>query len=388
MPPLPALAGLGLVAAPFLGACAMNTRPSSPSVMTAAGVTMPADRLDINVTETAARIASLIISGADSIVRATPEPAARHTARVWRIEGTQAAHDAAFRFDPLVSALDLYAFAVQQDEYFTRGNGRAVIGSAQPVATTTTGAIRTSMRLILDSILPAERVAAVTATVERWAGEHPITELTGRPSIEMYSTRLLGADETSAFASLGDIQQSARRINRRLALLQQQLATQVRWQAELAVADAIPAGTADTLLVSLSRVSLAADRLAGTAEALPPLVTGEREAVLAALTRERIATLAALSAERVALLEALTREREAVLAALDAQRALAMQDVERVGDRLVARLSAEAATLADRLVARVALLIVLPLALGLVALALVVLVVFRPRSPASSGPVS
>lgn len=377
-----------LAALPLLAACAMNTRPATPSVMDAAGVTIPGDRLEIDVTEASARAAILIVLGADSIIRVARDPAARHEARLWKIEGTQAARDAAFRFDPLVSALDLYAFAVQQDEYFTIGNGRTAFGDAQAVATATTGAIRAGMRGVLDSVVPAKHLAAVVAGVERWARNHPMTALGGRPSIEPAGAQLLGADETSAFASIGDIQQSARRINRRLALLQQQIATQVRWQAELAVADAIPAGTADTLLASLSRVSLAADRLAGTAEALPPLVTGEREAVLAALTRERVATLAALSAERVALLEAVAREREAVLAALDAQRALVMRDAEQAGDRLVARLGAELATLADRVIARVALLVVLPLALGLVALAVAVLVVFRPRPSSSPRPAS
>ncbi len=369
------------VALLLLAGCSFNARKTSPTVMHAAGVQLPADRVRVDAYEASRRFSGGIEAAAEAIQDSTTDPRMWRRAQYWKINSTQAAQDAAFRFDPLVSFLDLYALAQQQRNYLTTGEGKDAFGPWQPIAVRTADDVHGNLRSYIEGIVPTEKYR-VLDSVDAWASRHPIEQATlTRPSIESVTARLIDADETSVFSALGDIQQSARSINGRLALVQQNLTKQLRWQAELMIAELVPMSSRDSLLRGVGTIAGAVDRLATTTEGLPGLIAEQRIATFEEIAVERAAVLNAISLERQLVMEQVAAERMAVLEAVDEQRRLLTADMEQVTTRLTNAAMTQMTTFADHLIWRVALVIVLPILLGIGILIIALAFILRPRAP-------
>lgn len=364
----------------LLAGCSLNARKTSPAVMGAAGVQMAADRVRIDAYEASRRFSGGIESAAEVIQDSTRDPDMWRLAQTWKINGTQYAQDAAFRFDPLVSFMDLYALAEQQRNYLTVGPGKDAFGQWQYVAVNAADDIHANLRSYIEGIVPAEKQHFLDS-IDAWAARHPIEQSAAtRPSIESVSARIIQADETSVFSALGDIQQSARSINGRVALVQQNLTKQLRWQVELMAAELLPTSSRDSLLRGVSTIAGAVDRLATTTEGLPGLIEAQRVATFEEIAGERMAVLAAISGEREMVMTQLTAERMAVLEAVDQQRRLATADMEQVASRLTAAAMQQMTSFADHLIWRVALVIVLPILVGIGILIIALAFILRPRA--------
>ncbi len=363
----------------LLAGCALKARKEVPTVMNAAGVQMPADRIRIDAYEASRRFSGGIEAAAEAIQDSTNDAEMWRRAQDWKINGTQAAQDAAFRFDPLVSFLDLYALAEQQRNYLTVGRGKDVFGPWQHVATEAADEIHANIRSYIEGIVPPEKYRFLDS-VDAWAARHPIEQSAmTRPSIESVSARLIDADETSVFSALGDIQQSARSINGRVALVQQNLTKQLRWQVELMAAEMLPMSSRDSLVHGVGTIAAAVDRLATTTEGLPGLIEEQRVATFEEIAGERMAVLAAIAGEREMVMNQVTAERMAILEAVDQQRRFATADMEQVAARLTAAAMEQMTSFADHLIWRVALVIVLPILLGIGILIIALAFILRPR---------
>ena len=364
----------------IVAACAPNVRPASPTVATAAGVTMPADRLRIESVEAGRRFAARVERVSEAIQDSTDDRRIWRNAQRWKINATQAAQDAVFRFEPLVSLLDLYALTVQQEAFFTTPPGDSLFGPYQPTVVTTVKTMRDDLKRYLLTVLPADREGRLVDTVEAWAARFPITtDQFSRYSIEGSAARLISADETSVFSAVGSMEQTVRTLDGRVAMLQGTLPKQARWQAELLARELLPGDAKDSLLRDISRATAAIDRLSLTASELPGLVTGEREAVLEAVSRERALVVDAITAEREAVLQALLTGGQATMAAVDSQRRAFMRDAEATTVRLQQSTVAELRGVLDDAIKKVALFIVLPTLAGIFILILALAWILRGR---------
>jgi hypothetical protein len=362
-------------------ACAPNVRPASPTVSTAAGVTTPADRLRIESIEIGRRFAARVERVSEAIQDSTRDPAIWRHAQLWKINATQAAQDAVFRFEPLVSILDLYALAVQQRTFFTTPPGDTLFGPYQSMVVTSVEGIRDDLKRYLGTVLPPGREGRMIDTVDAWAARFPITtEQFSRYSIEGSAARLISADETSIFSAVGSVEQTVRTLDGRVAMIQGSLPKQARWQAELLVRELVPASDRDSLIRGLSRATVAIDRLSLTAGELPGLVTGEREAVLEAVSRERELVVDAITAEREAVLLALREGGAAALVAVDSQRRAFLVELEAATLRIKEATIRELDVVVDDAIMKVALFIVLPILLGIALLILALAWILRPRA--------
>ena len=370
---------VGLVAG--LAACSLNTRSAPPSAMAAAGVALPPDRVQIDAFEASRRFALTIEQTAQVILDSSDDPMARRRAMLWRMNGVNAAQDAAFRFDPFVSMLDLYALSEQQRRFFTDGAGKADFGDLQPLIVSRVTETHSALREYLTRALPAARADSMAAELDAWAERHPIeNELFGRATVTSVAARVIRTDETSLFSAVGDVQSRLRSLDGRVAVLQQSIAKQISWQAEYLADQALSASRVDSLLGATTKLAGAVDRISLVAEGGPDLVHGERAAVMAGISTERRAVLAGVKEERIAVLAALDHQRDLVFQELSRQRAATMKESEELATRLMERSSERVNRLVDRMVGRIALLIVLPLAIGLVILAIAVFAVFWPRT--------
>lgn len=365
----------------LLAGCLPKATPAPPTVMTYAGVERPADRVRIDVAEASRRYASAIEVSTQAIQDSTRDPAVWHAAQVWKINATQAAQDAAFRFDPLVSFLDLYALSEQQRNYLTTGNGKTLFGELQPVALDAVSESQRELRDYLDGIVAPGKQHYLDSVLA-WADRHPLEQGgIARPSLESVSARLIDGDETSIFSAVGDLQQTARSLNGRMALLQQNVGKQIRWEVELMASQLLPPSSRDTLLGGVAAIASAADRLARLGEGLPGMVDEQRIATFAGVAAEREALFAGLESERKIVLDHVTAERIAVMASIDEQRKATLKDVEAISTRITAHAMQQVTELADHLVLRVALFIVLPMLLGIGLLIIALAFILRRREP-------
>jgi hypothetical protein len=364
-----------------LAACSLNTRSAPPTAMAAAGVTLPPDRVQVDAFEASRRFALTIEQTARVILDSSDDPRVRQRAMLWRMNGVAAAQDAAFRFDPFVSMLDLYALSEQQRRFFTDGAGRAHFGDLQPLVVARVTETRSALRDYVSRAVPAARADSLVAQVDAWAERHPIEdELFGRSTVTSVAARVIKTDETSLFSAVGDVQSRLRSLDGRVAMVQQTIAKQIGWQAEYLADEALGASRVDSLLGATTKLAGAVDRISLVAEGTPDLVHGERAAVMAGISSERKAVLAGVKEERIAVLAALDQQRDLVFQELNRQRAVVMKESEQLGTRLMDQSFQRLDGLVDHLVWRIALLIVLPLSVGIVILAIAIFAVFWPRT--------
>ena len=129
------------------------------------------------------------------------------------------------------------------------------------------------------------------------------------------------AGDRSALAAVGDIELTARILDRRIEQIQRSLLKQARWQAELMMADAAKQPVVDTLVRDVGRITSSVERITGVTEELPDLVdAGAASPRSQAVTQERIAVLEAITAEREAVLSATVGRARAVVDALHEER--------------------------------------------------------------------
>ncbi len=373
---------LALPLAVLVAACVPSVRPPSPTVAVAAGVTVPADRLRIEAIEASRRMAARIERTAEAIQDSTDDQAIWRHAQHWKVNGTLAVQDAAVRFEPLVSLLDLYALSVQQEEFFAQPPGDTLFGPFQAQVQGMTRGSRRELHEFLLSILPADREGRLLDSLDAWARRHPLTTAQfARYTIEGYAAQLINVDETSMFAAVGSMEQTVRTLDSRMALLQQSMAKQVRWQAELLGHEMLPPADRDSLVSHMGTAVRSLADVAATMDAVPGLVTSERIAVLEALGRERQLVMAGLASERLAITAALANGRDSILQAVDSQRRAFLRDAEEATLRIKAATFAELDRSIDRAIRKAALFLVLPILLGIGLLILALAWILRPRAP-------
>jgi len=257
---------------------------------------------------------------ADSIRAISNEPSIRRHALLWKMYAIPAAHEAVLLPDPALSLLDVWAFALQMEEYFDRGAGQDVFGPHQSIALDAVR--RLDSATLAQALLVSDSTASegnARNTLNAFVEEYPILgpQFT-RASLAVESAyAVLGSDAATAVAAVGDIDQAVGEITNRLAFHNEYLMKQASWAALALLEDL----ARDTLVTgTLASATEALEIASALAEELPSLVEGERIAVIEALDRElsellesineqRAATLAVFSDELRFLVDALVRER-------------------------------------------------------------------------------
>jgi hypothetical protein len=302
-----------------VGVAACQGLPQSTGFITTRPVDVSAGVVRIRVVELGRLFSAEIERAADSIRGISDEPSIRRHALQWKMYAIPAAHEAVLLPDPALSILDVWAFALQMEEYFDRGAGQNVFGPHQSIALDAVrrldSATLEQALLVSDSTADEQRARN---TLNAFVEQYPILgPQFGRASLGLEFADLLGSDATTAVAAVGDINQAVGEITNRLAFHNEYLMKQASWAALEILEDLIQ----DTLVTgTLASAMVALENASALAEELPALVEGERIAVIEALDRElavlleslneqRSATLALFSDELRFMIDALVRER-------------------------------------------------------------------------------
>ena len=312
------------------GACA-SVPTRSAAMQSSPGISLSANELQLRDFEMGRGLSARIAEAADQILAQSTDPAVRRNAMLWKISAVPLVQEAALRNDPHVAGVDLLAFSIQQVDYFTTGSGRRTFGPAQAIAIEAArDAAREVMEFVSSALTSGRLSASTDAYLREWAKAHPMQGPTiRRASILASDWKALGMSDTSVAATLGNVDRTIVNISYRLSYLNETLAAEVRWSAELAAEDALRSPRIDALVGTGTATLRSVTALADDTSAL---LDRERAAVAIDIDRERVALIGDLDRERAALMGDIARERLAILGEFDRQRELTFRDltVQRV----------------------------------------------------------
>jgi hypothetical protein len=284
-----------------------------------AAVSISAADLRTRVNDLADRLASGLEQTADRISHETGDPSVRRRALAFKVDVIPAVYTAAYRVDPLVAAMDTWGLTFQIREYLETGAGRDAFGAHQPLARAQVrDLVSYADASVQGMAISQKRFETARAKMGSWVTSHPIEHaFSSRSSIAPVLAQWLPEDR-GAFVAVGEMTDTVQNLSERLNTYAAQMPRQVRWQAELLVAEL--ADQHDLTIL-----------LGAAGQAAREVVATERRAVLEDVNSQRQQTLDYLTGERRAAVEALRQERIEALTAVEALQG-------RVVDSAVARL--------------------------------------------------
>ncbi len=337
-------------------ACVSTKAPEQTGTLRAYDISASARRSRIAAQNFSGRFAGLIEETADSIMRASRDPAVQYSALEWKANAIPELHRSVFQSDPLVSFVDGWTFLVEMRQYFETGRGATRFGDQQSVATDMLRSAEAHIDSATAASLPADEHARLRTFVYNWADAHPLTnDLFQRMSAGVFAAEQLAKDRPEGFGQLGTLTEFAADAQQMSVVLATYLPREVRWQSELligsladttrlspvlAAVDSMAVLRAVTVLLERTPELIAEERAALFRE-----ISSERLAILENLERQRIATLQAavdlINAERAAtvqqLAEIVARERSALTAEIAANRDAIMEQTRGLVDHIVIR---------------------------------------------------
>jgi hypothetical protein len=290
-----------------------------------------------------------IETAADAIQAGATDPAMKRRAILWKVEVIPAFHQALFNADPLAAALEAWALSIQLEDLLSTGTASGHFGALQPISVEAARDVRLKIEA-------AARASAKTpqgferakASMERWAGKHPITgPLSSRPSIVPELAHLAeGGLDLSVFQAMANIPETVGDLATRMDIYAAYLPKSARWNMELMADDLANRDDAVRVLATLESVEkltqrsnalLSPDGLRDALDDATARIRAERIAALASIDQQRVATLTYLTGERTAMMADLDRERAVLLQQLDELRKKSLSDVDELTARIIRR---------------------------------------------------
>jgi hypothetical protein len=335
--------------------CASGPTRKSSSVKSAPKVESSATELSSRNQSLLAIYSAEIETAADQIILESPSAAARRQALLWKIDAIPVLQKCLLNTDPVVAALDSWAFIFQMKEYMERPAVKQVFAGMYPVVTAALKNMDDEMQQLVQVAAPSAKIADLRQTIAGWAQAHPVhPNLAGRQSFEAERIRQLGEADLGTMASIKALGESLGDLTARLDSYNTYLPRQARWQAELMLSDLVRAPEFSSALSNAAVLTDALAKTSKTMEQMPELVGQTRAGVMSDVDRQRLAAQAFVQEEREQIFDALARQRSALTADINRQRTAATADLhtevqtglktlhdERVGAMNDARAAAE-----------------------------------------------
>jgi hypothetical protein len=329
-----AVKGLAPLALSLAAAC-ISVPQRSASLATVEDAAVTATQLQLLTYEAGRRLSARIEAAADSIARMSVDPSVSQRALLWKVSAVPLVQEASLQNDPLVAAVDLWAFTVQQAAYFTNGDGREAFGPLQPIARNAALEIENDARQTLAGSTTSGKIHESTLQhVYDWTAEHPIRGADmRRESLLSSDWHVLGIEETSIAGTLAELDRTMLGVTNRLGYMNEGLMKQARWQAELVARDALTAPRLDTAWAAVSSTVTTMD---GMLRSAPALMSEQREAFFREFGARETSALAAVNQQRLATLDAIREERATVLAEVQAERIATLATADSIAQHSIA----------------------------------------------------
>ena len=330
MRPLVGLVALTVVACP-------KAVPRQSEFMASTKVQMSAGELRTRTYALGRRLAFGIEGTADSVLAVAHDPEVQRNALLWKASAVPSVQEATLARDPLIGAMDLYAYMLQMYAYFDHGDGAHLFGDEQHIMADRLPVLVTAAREFARKVAGDNNVSVGDSEIVQWAAAHPVRGANyRRESLVGAWSEAFGSRGTGAVATLGHMDQSVEEISERLRFINETMLKQVRWSAQLLASDMVRPEDVDAARAFLSGA-------AALSQGLPDRLSEQREAVFSALDRERLATLREVDRQREAtmaeVLAVVRAERIATLMSVDSIVRRTMRDSEGMIDHIFWRLA-------------------------------------------------
>src|SRR5579863_5214905 len=320
---------------------ALSLALSSCSLISLKSPERPLSPRDLNARiltrELSAQFVTSVGRCADDIAGSERDPAVLDNALRWEIAAVGESRRAATRLVPMMSLIDTWALAAQMRAFTAEGApGGALFGAHQQAVRDVSGNYASDAQALAQRLLAPSDFATYQAFVEKYAREHPLTDLTfARPSVVALWSREQGGD-TRLVDSLGTIPEALADTADRLEIYGATVPSQVMHETQLALRES--GYTPGDVQAAIRQLNEWLERLTAVAESTPALVHGAEAEVRQSLREvlDRLGSAGeALHAERVALFTDLQSERGAVMAQLEVQRKALAEDAARISSQVV-----------------------------------------------------
>lgn len=368
------------VAALLLAACA--TIPTQTEFMRAQGVQVSSEALRMRLRAEAIPFTGLMEQAADAATAASPDPAVRRRALVWKINVVPAMYRTLFNQRPLVALVDTWALLLQAEQYLESEEGRKAFGPGAATVLATTRELEGRVLEIARWAVPDRDLAAVRVKVLGWASNHPVRlTFATRESIEQFLVTLAPTEALSAFAVVGQLNEDMSGMISRIDFLPVMIPNLAVWRAELSYVDLVDPRMEDAMKragEAMARVDamiawLGTDGLDGFADE-------QRIQLTRAIAAERAEIERIVRTQREEIQAFVDRERVEIAALVQRERLAVMADAQRLGDHATAEAARRATEVVDHAIARLAVVLG-----ALLVLAAVLYLVVR-RRPGRSPP--
>jgi hypothetical protein len=294
------------------------------------------DNVDISSSELRMRLydfantfAGTVEVSADMILAESDDPILQKRALEWKISASGAVHQTVFLRDPLGAYLDTWVFAKQMHQFFATGAGRDLFGPWQQEVVATALQLERRAFELTQWITKTGYAIDLEESLERWADEHPLHDLRFvRDTTIPRWAEYVKATGGSALTTVGQMEESMEDLLSRIDILSYQLHKQMRWEAQLLMAESLDDERIAGFLAEITTVDENIDlirivledlepilerRIAGLIDSLYTFTAFEQEALLGAWAQEREILLANIEVLRQAMVDDLATESAAIL---------------------------------------------------------------------------
>ncbi len=281
---------------------------------------------------------SVLIRLLDDAAAKDPDPAVRSQALRLKLGIVTTSTRAATGLSPMGSLLDTWAFALQLRDYIESGRGTALLGSAAPDVRAGVDALADEADAMAKKVT-GEDYERYAAFIKRYVFRYPL-EGPDCQRVPVLSVWLSEGGDGAPLRSIGTVAQALGDVSDRMRIYGQEIPAVSLWQAERALEHSgLDASSVRSTFRSIDTQLARISTLAESSPALAHEAIGELRRSLNEssdrLDNAWSQMLQTIRVERVALAANIASERESLTAAADVERA---------------RLSADAATIAQRAV--------------------------------------
>lgn len=338
---------LTAVAIAFSG-CAGTMPKQTPLMQEVGGIVVTSGELHDLTYEYSKFWATVVELRADEIRASSDDPEVRYNALLWKSYAIPAMQRAAIQRDPFAALIDLSALNRQMRDYFESGAGKDIFGQWQPVAFQTCDELERTLLAIVRRAQPGRDSTRQDSILTAWVEANPIEgALFIRPSTRPLLSELTARRFTGGLGGVAQTNEIVAEISDRLEIYTEQMPRQIRWQAEIALEDAVGASNAHRFLGDVDSIDTSAKRIADFLDTIEGIIARERAIVLEEVDRSLAEALGTLQMERAAITEDLSRERQSLMA-----------DVSQLAEGSIDRTTTSLNEVVDRIFARLTLLLV------------------------------
>jgi hypothetical protein len=341
------------VAAVLLAACA--TIPTQSSFMKEQGVKVSSEALRMRLRAEAIPFTGLMEQAADAATAASPDPAVRRRALVWKINVVPAMYRTLFNQRPLLALLDTWALLLQAEQYLESEEGKA-FGPGAATVLATTRELEGRLQEIARWAVPDKDLELVRVKVLAWAAKHPVRlTFATRESIEQYLVTVGSPEELTAFAVVGQLNEDMNGMIGRIDFLPVMVPNLAMWKAELSYVDLMAPRMGDAMMragEAMARVDAMIAWL-GT-DGLDGFAAEQRIQLTRAIAAERTEIERIVRTQREEIQAFVDRERVEIAALVQRERLAVMSDAQRLGDHATAEAARRATEVVDHAIARLA----------------------------------